>query len=61
MLLKNKLDNFKSYIKSDNVLTTMEERYCYARDALNLEIEIKTNKKQNLKNESASLRSVTKT
>lgn len=42
MLLKNKLDKFKSYIKSDNVLTKMEERYCYATDASNLKFDFKT-------------------
>lgn len=42
MLLKNKLDNFKSYIKADNVLTTMEERYCYAVDASNIKFDFKT-------------------
>lgn len=37
MLLKNKLENIKSLIKSDSVLTTMEERYCYSTDASNFE------------------------
>ena len=41
MLLKNKLDRFKSYIKTDNVLTTLEERYCYATDASNIKFDYK--------------------
>ena len=35
MLLKNKVEKLKSFIKNDNVLTTLEERYCYATDASN--------------------------
>ncbi len=35
MLLKTKLEKIKSFIKSDNVLATLEERYCYATDASN--------------------------
>lgn len=35
MLLKNKIDNIKSFLNSDNVLTSKEERYCYAKDASN--------------------------
>ncbi|MBE7703045.1 MAG: FAD-binding protein [Cyanobacteria bacterium SIG28] len=35
MLLKNKLEKCKTFIKNDNVLTTMEERYCYSTDAGN--------------------------
>ena len=42
MLLKNKLKELKMVLNKGNVLTALEERYCYARDALNLEIEIKT-------------------
>ncbi len=37
MLLKNKLENIKSFINSDSVLATMEERYCYSTDASNVE------------------------
>ena len=36
MLLKNKLDNIKTLLEADNVLATLEERYCYAKDASNL-------------------------
>ena len=36
MLLKTKLDNMKSFLKNDNVLAKLEERYCYAKDALNI-------------------------
>ena len=35
MLLKNKLDNIKTLLEADNVLATVEERYCYASDASN--------------------------
>ena len=35
MLLKNKLDKFKTLLKEDNVLANLEERYCYAKDASN--------------------------
>ncbi|MBE7711476.1 MAG: FAD-binding protein [Cyanobacteria bacterium SIG31] len=35
MLLKHKLEKVKSFIDSDNVLTKLEERYCYATDASN--------------------------
>ncbi len=38
MLLKNKLDKIKSFLKNDNVLTKMEERYCYAKDASNARV-----------------------
>lgn len=41
MLLKNRLENLKSFIKNDNVLTKMEERYCYASDASNNLLESK--------------------
>ncbi len=36
MLLKNKLDKMKSFFESNSVLTTKEERYCYAKDASNI-------------------------
>ena len=36
MLLKNKLNKIKSVLNSDNVLTSIEERYCYAKDASNI-------------------------
>lgn len=36
MLLKSKLDKIKNLLDSDNVLATLEERYCYAKDASNL-------------------------
>ena len=39
MLLKNKIDKIKTFIKPDNVLTTLEERYCYATDASNKSFE----------------------
>lgn len=42
MLLKNKIDKMKSFLKTDNVLAKLEERYCYAKDALNAKIEAKT-------------------
>lgn len=35
MLLKNKLDEIKTFLDNRNVLTTLEERYCYATDASN--------------------------
>lgn len=35
MLLKNKLEKVKSFIKNDNVLAKLEERYCYATDSSN--------------------------
>ena len=41
MLLKNKLNKIKSVLNSDNVLTSIEERYCYAKDALNIERDFK--------------------
>ncbi len=37
MLLKNKLNKLKNIIEDDNVLTTLEERYCYSKDASNVE------------------------
>ena len=36
MLLKNKIDSLKTLINSNNVLTSQEERYCYAEDAANM-------------------------
>lgn len=39
MLLKNKLNEIKSLLKKDNVLTNLEEHYCYATDASNIENE----------------------
>ena len=39
MLLKDKLDKIKSVLKNDNVLATLEERYCYSRDASNMKNE----------------------
>lgn len=42
MLLKDKLDKIKTILKNNNVLTTMEERYCYSRDASNMKNEGKT-------------------
>lgn len=41
MLLKNKIDNIKTLLKNDNVLTKLEERYCYATDACNNNLDIK--------------------
>lgn len=35
MLLKNNVENIKKLVKNDNVLTALEERYCYAQDSLN--------------------------
>ena len=35
MLLKNKLDKLRKTLSNNNVLTTLEERYCYAKDASN--------------------------
>ena len=35
MLLKNNIDSIKTLIKSENVLTDREERYCYAQDSTN--------------------------
>lgn len=37
MLLKNKLKDLQIKLKVDNVFSKLEERYCYAKDALNLE------------------------
>ena len=35
MLLKNKLEKIKKSLGSDNVLASLEERYCYSTDASN--------------------------
>lgn len=35
MLLKNNVDSLKKIVKNDNLLTGMEERYCYAQDSTN--------------------------
>lgn len=35
MLLKNKIEKVKNILKADNVLTSLEERYCYSTDAGN--------------------------
>ena len=42
MLLKNKLNNMKSFFKSDSVLTKLEERYCYTHDASNERFDLQT-------------------
>ena len=42
MLLKNKLEKVKSFIKNDNVLAKLEERYCYSTDASNNRIDSQT-------------------
>ena len=42
MLLKNKLTEIKSLLKNDNVLANLEEHYCYATDASNIEERITT-------------------
>ena len=41
MLLKNKLENIQKFLNSDNVLTKIEERYCYSKDASNLKRQVK--------------------
>ena len=41
MLLKNKLENIQKILNSDNVLTKIEERYCYSKDASNLKRQVK--------------------
>lgn len=41
MLLKNKIKNLKNILNSDNVLATLEERYCYSKDALNKALDSK--------------------
>jgi len=35
MLLKNRIDDLKKIIKRDNILSSLEERYCYAEDSAN--------------------------
>ena len=35
MLLRNKIEDIKTKLKKDNVLTSLEERYCYSTDAGN--------------------------
>lgn len=37
MLLKNNVENIKSFLKDSNVLTAVEERYCYSCDASNMD------------------------
>lgn len=41
MLLKNKFDKVKTFMGSDSVLTELEERYCYAKDAYCFDTECK--------------------
>lgn len=41
MLLTDKLDKIKKTLNNNNVLTTLEERYCYSFDALNMKHEYK--------------------
>lgn len=41
MLLKNNLDNLNKLVKKENVLTSLEERYCYAQDSTNSRVEHK--------------------
>ena len=36
MLLKNKLEKIKTFLDSNNVLASLEERYCYSKDASNI-------------------------
>ena len=36
MLLKSRIDDLKKIIKRDNILSSLEERYCYAEDSANL-------------------------
>ena len=35
MLLKSRIDDLKKIIKRDNILSSLEERYCYAEDSAN--------------------------
>lgn len=35
MLLKSKIEKFKTFCDNNNVLTSIEERYCYSQDASN--------------------------
>ena len=37
MLLKSNVENLKKLVKKENVLTSPEERYCYAEDSTNRE------------------------
>ena len=41
MSLNSNINKLKSILNSNNVLTKLEERYCYATDALNSDIEFK--------------------
>lgn len=41
MLLKSNLDNLNKLVKKENVLTSLEERYCYAQDSTNSRVEHK--------------------
>ena len=42
MLLKNNLEKVKKLLNKDNVLTSLEERYCYSTDASNNRIDSQT-------------------
>ena len=42
MLLKSKIEKVKDMLKNDNVLTSLEERYCYSTDAGNFDSSFKT-------------------
>ena len=39
MLLKNKIKKVEDMLKKDNVLTSLEERYCYSTDAGNFDFD----------------------
>ena len=39
MLLKSNVDKLKTLVKKDNVLTSLEERYCYAEDSTNRNVK----------------------
>ncbi len=39
MLLKSNVDKLKTLVPKDNVLTSLEERYCYAEDSTNRNLE----------------------
>ena len=41
MLLKSKIKKLNSFLKSENVLTSLEECFCYANDACNLKTDSK--------------------
>ena len=41
MLLKSKLNDIKKVLDTDNVLATLEERYCYSKDASNFKSNTK--------------------